>query len=60
MAGYSIAPFPRSCKKLAQEIFKYISEYDYNDGTLKYQCLGNFALEVLSLPSSNADAENLF
>ena len=40
--------------------FKFISEYEDNDGSRKYQCLANFALEVLSLPSSNADAERLF
>lgn len=29
-------------------------------GIKKYKSLGHFALEVLSLPSSNADAERLF
>lgn len=55
--------FPDDIKTLqrnAQLFFKYISEYQDDDGFFKYQCLGNFALEGLSLPSSNADAERLF
>lgn len=55
--------FPDNIKELqgnAQIFFKFISEYEDDDGSRKYQCLANFALEVLSLPSSNADAERLF
>ena len=47
-------------KKDAEAIFKYVITIEDEFNELKYQSFGQFALDVLSLPCSNADAERLF
>lgn len=44
----------------AQQFYQYICDYEDVYGVEKYVSLGNFAMQVLSLPLSNADAERLF
>lgn len=51
--------FPEEVKELqsnAGEFLKYILKFEDRAGNMPFNCFGKFALEVLSLPCSNADA----
>lgn len=55
--------FPENIKELqknAEVFYQHIISIEDDFGENKYECIGKFALEVLSLPCSNADAERLF
>lgn len=55
--------FPEEFKSPACNVasfYQYILAIEDNNGNLKYEMFGKFALEVLSLPLSNADAERIF
>ena len=44
----------------ANKFYKYIIGITDEIGAPKFECLGKFAFQVLSLPTCNADAERLF
>lgn len=56
-------PFKEEIKEFlhdAEKILNYTLEITDETGAPKFACLGNFAFQVLSLPTCNADAERLF
>ena len=56
-------PFKEDIKGVmndAESFFKYILQITDDTGAPKFENLGNFAHQVLSLPTCNADAERLF
>lgn len=56
-----VTPFPpdmANCDIL--EFYKKLSQITDNDGVYQFNVFCNFAMHVLSLPTSNADAEILF
>lgn len=54
-------PFPDNIKRYdASQFYRAVMEAEDLQGNKMFKLLGNFALHILSLPTSNADAERLF